>query len=304
MRCCCNCYGPAPAGGCSADMRQCLSKPSGITCIAADAWAAAEPSQPLKCCSSSRPPGLLARHQASTHNLLACHASTHFAWPASSAPGQHPQPACMPCLHPLPSTGSLCTGAVPGGLAAARKHAQPSCRCASGAAASGSFPAQAAGREEGAQRGGCGGAAGSRGRQPPAVAVLWHTRVPLPRAGAPCWAAAAACGMLWQLPNARCCTCELRCWLSGQLRLCLPASRRFLCPGAVSSSWRSCLSPACPQLQGCLHASLPRRQLTSGLLARFAALQIFHCSVCDRPINDGSERLWTGRHDAPPGEYR
>ncbi|PRW57772.1 UBA UBX kDa [Chlorella sorokiniana] len=32
--------------------------------------------------------------------------------------------------------------------------------------------------------------------------------------------------------------------------------------------------------------------------------QIFHCSACDRPINDGSERLWTGRHDSPPGEYR
>lgn len=32
--------------------------------------------------------------------------------------------------------------------------------------------------------------------------------------------------------------------------------------------------------------------------------QIWHCSVCDHPINDGSERLWTGRHDAPHGEYR
>ncbi|KAL4433926.1 hypothetical protein ABPG75_000367 [Micractinium tetrahymenae] len=32
--------------------------------------------------------------------------------------------------------------------------------------------------------------------------------------------------------------------------------------------------------------------------------QIWHCSVCDHAINDGSERLWTGRHDAPHGEYR
>lgn len=32
--------------------------------------------------------------------------------------------------------------------------------------------------------------------------------------------------------------------------------------------------------------------------------QIWHCSACDHPINDGSERLWTGRHDAPHGEYR
>lgn len=32
--------------------------------------------------------------------------------------------------------------------------------------------------------------------------------------------------------------------------------------------------------------------------------RIYHCSHCDHPINDGSERLWTGRHDAPLGEYR
>jgi hypothetical protein len=32
--------------------------------------------------------------------------------------------------------------------------------------------------------------------------------------------------------------------------------------------------------------------------------QIWHCSVCDHAINDGSERLWTGRADAPHGEYR
>jgi hypothetical protein len=32
--------------------------------------------------------------------------------------------------------------------------------------------------------------------------------------------------------------------------------------------------------------------------------QIWHCSVCDKPINDGSERLWTGKADAPRGEYR
>ena len=32
--------------------------------------------------------------------------------------------------------------------------------------------------------------------------------------------------------------------------------------------------------------------------------QIWHCSVCDKPINDGSEKLWTGKADAPRGEYR
>ena len=32
--------------------------------------------------------------------------------------------------------------------------------------------------------------------------------------------------------------------------------------------------------------------------------QIWHCSACDHPINDGSERLWTGQHDAPRGEFR
>ena len=32
--------------------------------------------------------------------------------------------------------------------------------------------------------------------------------------------------------------------------------------------------------------------------------RIYHCSACDHPINDGSERLWGGRHDAPQGEYR
>lgn len=32
--------------------------------------------------------------------------------------------------------------------------------------------------------------------------------------------------------------------------------------------------------------------------------RIYHCCSCDAPINDGSERLWSGRHDAPPGEYR
>ena len=32
--------------------------------------------------------------------------------------------------------------------------------------------------------------------------------------------------------------------------------------------------------------------------------RIYHCSCCDHPINDGSERLFTGRHDAPHGEYR
>ncbi|KAL4855989.1 Importin beta-like SAD2 [Chlorella vulgaris] len=33
-------------------------------------------------------------------------------------------------------------------------------------------------------------------------------------------------------------------------------------------------------------------------------VKIWHCSVCSHPINDGSERLWTGKHDAPPGEFR
>jgi hypothetical protein len=32
--------------------------------------------------------------------------------------------------------------------------------------------------------------------------------------------------------------------------------------------------------------------------------RIYHCNVCNHPINDGSERLFTGRHDAPVGEYR
>lgn len=34
------------------------------------------------------------------------------------------------------------------------------------------------------------------------------------------------------------------------------------------------------------------------------AVQIWHCNICDHPINDGSERLWTGKHDAPHGEFR
>lgn len=33
-------------------------------------------------------------------------------------------------------------------------------------------------------------------------------------------------------------------------------------------------------------------------------IQIWHCTLCGHPINDGSERLWTGRFDAPQGEYR
>lgn len=32
--------------------------------------------------------------------------------------------------------------------------------------------------------------------------------------------------------------------------------------------------------------------------------QIWHCSVCNHPINDGSERLWTPNPEAPRGEYR
>jgi hypothetical protein len=32
--------------------------------------------------------------------------------------------------------------------------------------------------------------------------------------------------------------------------------------------------------------------------------RIYHCSCCDHPINDGSAKVWTGRHDAPRGEYR
>lgn len=31
---------------------------------------------------------------------------------------------------------------------------------------------------------------------------------------------------------------------------------------------------------------------------------IWHCTVCDHAINDGSERLWTGSFEAPQGEYR
>ena len=31
---------------------------------------------------------------------------------------------------------------------------------------------------------------------------------------------------------------------------------------------------------------------------------IYHCSVCDKPINDGSERLWTRSHESPHGEFR
>lgn len=32
--------------------------------------------------------------------------------------------------------------------------------------------------------------------------------------------------------------------------------------------------------------------------------QIWHCGACDHAVNDGSERLWTGRVDAPEGEFR
>ena len=31
---------------------------------------------------------------------------------------------------------------------------------------------------------------------------------------------------------------------------------------------------------------------------------IFHCSACSHGINDGSERLFTGLHTAPKGEFR
>ena len=31
---------------------------------------------------------------------------------------------------------------------------------------------------------------------------------------------------------------------------------------------------------------------------------IHHCSLCDHPINDGSERLFTGSYDSPKGECR
>lgn len=31
---------------------------------------------------------------------------------------------------------------------------------------------------------------------------------------------------------------------------------------------------------------------------------IHECAVCQRPINDGSERVWTRQHDAPKGEFR
>ncbi|GIL90688.1 hypothetical protein Vretifemale_18466 [Volvox reticuliferus] len=32
--------------------------------------------------------------------------------------------------------------------------------------------------------------------------------------------------------------------------------------------------------------------------------EIFECSCCGRPINDGSDRLVTRKHDAPRGEFR
>lgn len=31
---------------------------------------------------------------------------------------------------------------------------------------------------------------------------------------------------------------------------------------------------------------------------------VFRCSCCNHPINDGSCRLWSGRFDAPRGEFR
>jgi len=31
---------------------------------------------------------------------------------------------------------------------------------------------------------------------------------------------------------------------------------------------------------------------------------IHHCTLCDHPINDGSERLFTGSYDSPQGECR
>lgn len=37
----------------------------------------------------------------------------------------------------------------------------------------------------------------------------------------------------------------------------------------------------------------------------FVYQRIIHeCGACGRPINDGSDRVWTGKHDAPKGEYR
>lgn len=32
--------------------------------------------------------------------------------------------------------------------------------------------------------------------------------------------------------------------------------------------------------------------------------KVHHCGRCGAFIDDGSERAWTGRHDAPKGQYR
>lgn len=129
----------------------------------------------LLCCSSREQLGRPLSLPASTHNTSCCMPAATAARPEHPHTPQHP---------PL-------AGAVLGGLAAAWRHAQPASRCSAGAAAGGGFAAQAAGRQEGAQRGGCGCGASWAGRQPPSFAVLWHTWLPVPGAGKPrCMAAA------------------------------------------------------------------------------------------------------------------
>ena len=47
--------------------------------------------------------------------------------------------------------------------------------------------------------------------------------------------------------------------------------------------------------------AIPPMQNTPGF--RYQTV-IHHCSLCDHPINDGSERLFTGSYDSPKGECR
>jgi hypothetical protein len=39
-------------------------------------------------------------------------------------------------------------------------------------------------------------------------------------------------------------------------------------------------------------------------MTRYQLRGVFRCASCERLINDGSERAWTGRWDAPSGQYR
>mmetsp|Transcript_19998 Transcript_19998/g.50749 ORF Transcript_19998/g.50749 Transcript_19998/m.50749 type:complete len:362 (-) Transcript_19998:94-1179(-) len=50
--------------------------------------------------------------------------------------------------------------------------------------------------------------------------------------------------------------------------------------------------------------SAPRQSKHSGKPGFRYQTEIYECSECAHPINDGSERLWTRNHDSPKGEFR